>query len=295
MVSFFQELLEMFKSRVKNVFYSTFAISWLFINWKFLFILFFSDKNPTEIFKELDVLYPSCLGKWWYFFISPVVVSLIHIFLLSRFNENIYSYWLNYVKRLSNKKKEIEGEILLTVQESRKLRVDHANIKMEKDKMEKEHRAEMEALRNEYEGKLEIIKKKEKKCREEIRALRNKTDPNHELIKKPNDKKKQEKNSVPMNKDLKGARNFQDIIKQMSNSEFNVLKSEHFREMIFIYEKGGSKYNLDLPLTRDKEARLKNFLNIFREQGFEFYITQKRVGLSTLHSIQWDRSKFKRT
>ena len=163
-MKFLEEILDMFRSRVKNVFYSTFAISLVLLNWKFFFILIFSELSPIERLKYLrsevlpnnDIL-KNLLGSEVLlehyilrdFLLIPLGLSVIHIFGLSYASEFVYRFWLKHVNKMSDAKKEAEGSQLLTVEEARKIRIKNGELKSKIGDMEKEHIKELEALREE--------------------------------------------------------------------------------------------------------------------------------------------------
>ena len=138
MTEFLQDLLGIFKSRVRNVLYSTFIFSWIIVNWKFLFILLFSDDKPIEILNCLDSFY-SDWEKWGYFLGLPVLLTILHIFVFSKLSERVYSYWLKHVQRLADTKKEIEGKMLLTVEEGTKVTKENERLKLEIENLRKVH------------------------------------------------------------------------------------------------------------------------------------------------------------
>lgn len=145
MTGFFQDLLNMYKNRLKNVLYSTFVISWVIVNWEFVFILFFSNDIPQNTVKFLNENY-TFLKKWMYFLVIPILLTIAHIFVISRLSEWIYGHWLNHIKKLSDKKKEIEGNMLLTVNEGQEIRVENAHLKLELESLKKKHVEELSAI-----------------------------------------------------------------------------------------------------------------------------------------------------
>ena len=300
MISFFQDLLEMFKNRVKNVFYSTFALSWILINWKFVFVLFASDKGPLEIFNDLELIY-SKGGKWSCFLIYPFVFSLFHIFILSKLSEWLYIYWLGHIKRLSNAKKKIAGKILLSVQESRKLHFEYTEVKKEKDEMERKYEKRLEAMKMEYEERLEMTINKIDSKHDQIKRNENKSTFQDKSKENKTVRSKTTETSIKKREAVLKRKqeilNFEKILDEILESEFNILAKKHTKAMVSIYKEGGSKYNLKMYI-KDSVDKVRNLDNIYSQRGFTFTIIEKKNEMSfmgvdqVLTSIEWDRSQF---
>ena len=216
-----------------------------------------------------------------------VLFSLFHIFILSKFSEWLYIYWLGHIKRLSNAKKKITGETLLSVQESRKIYFKYTEVKKEKDEMERKYEKRLEAMKTEYEERLEMISHKIDSKHDQIKRNKN----NSTFQDKSKEKKTVRSQTTETSIKRKQERlNFEKILDEILESEFNVLEKKHAKEMVSIYKKGGSKYNLGMYI-KDSVDKVRNLDNIYSQRGFTFTINAK-IRNQMLTSIEWDRSKF---
>ena len=151
MGSFFVELLGMFRERVKNVLLSIFTFSWVVINWKLLFILFFDKRTPIEILETIEKhpMYSSFYIKYWNLLLCPLLISLFHIYILSWFNERVYSSWLGRKKRLSDIRVKIEGETFSNLSRSAEIVKKRRELEKKISESDEKKKNKLFSLKNE--------------------------------------------------------------------------------------------------------------------------------------------------
>ena len=279
-MKFLKDILYTVKNRVKNIFYSTFAISLILYNWEFFFILIFSDLAPIARLQHLNNEYLSTYMKWVYFLVVPLALTVIHIFWLSRLSEWIFLRWLEYRTKTNNKKIEIEGTKILTAEEGQKLWDNNRILESENVELRKKYN---ELLTSTYRGKKEnssISKPSLKKSFEEdiLKKLQN----GSKTFNSPADK--------PLIEDV-----LELMKKQISSKPFGVeiIKSIFFDEIPRIHYEGGSEYLCEIELFEAiTNPRLKKqLINIFHPKGFSLAFNNVALPPS-LTGIKWDRERF---
>jgi len=108
-----KELIKSFfessRERVKNPFIGTFAISWIFINWKPIFILLFSELKTEKRIQEIELNHTSIK----YNLVLPFIISLVYVIVLP------YIMWLidELVKKsIKGRKENVITQLILDVQ-----------------------------------------------------------------------------------------------------------------------------------------------------------------------------------
>lgn len=151
-----KELIKSFfessRERIKNPLIGTFAISWVLINWKPIFILFLSDLTIEKRIQEIEINHTSLK----YNLILPFIIALIYVILLP------YLMWLidELIKKsIKGRKGNIITQLILDVQGKQKLAIEEN--KLEDIKADYKDKAELnrqiEQLNKEIETKNNVI------------------------------------------------------------------------------------------------------------------------------------------
>ncbi len=151
-----KELIKSFfessKERIKNPLIGTFAISWVLINWKPIFIILFSDLTIIERINEVELNHTSLK----YNLITPILIALFYVIILP------YLMWLidELIKKSTKGRKEnIITQLVLDVQGKQKLAIEEN--KLEDIKADYKDKAELnkqiEQLNKEIESKNNVI------------------------------------------------------------------------------------------------------------------------------------------
>ena len=282
-MKFLEDILYTVKNRVKNIFYSTFAISLILYNWEFFFILIFSDQPSEQRLEHLHCNYLSVDTKWIDFLIIPLVLTLIHIFGLSRFSQWVFLHWLKYRTEANNKKIEIEGTKVLTAEEGQKLWDENRTLESENVELRKKYN---ELLTSTYRGKKEnssISKPSLKKSFEEdiLKKLQN----GSKTFNSPTDKPLIEDVLEKIKKEIIE----RDSKYPQSDLNINSYFDANFYETIpRIHYEGDSHYHCQISTNNHVENILKN---IFHPKGFSLQFEQKNR-MRFLTDIKWDRKRF---
>lgn len=116
--------------------FGCFVISTIFLNYKF-FIILFSDCKPQVKISLIDQLLNAGVDffgtfvlteKYVTFFIYPLLLTIFYIFIYPLLAKPVYEYSQNRQKELRLIKQEVENTKLLSIEESREIRVRLAKI-----------------------------------------------------------------------------------------------------------------------------------------------------------------------
>lgn len=151
-----KELIKSFfessKERIKNPLIGTFAISWVLINWKPIFIILFSNLTIIERINEVELNHTSLKNN----LIIPISIALFYVIILP------YLMWLidELIKKSTKGRKEnIITQLVLDVQGKQKLA--NEENKLEDIKADHKDKAELnkqiEQLNKEIESKNNVI------------------------------------------------------------------------------------------------------------------------------------------
>jgi hypothetical protein len=139
---FIKSAKQTLEERLSSPFLSSFAISWVLWNYKFLVILF-SDAGVSETFKLIDtVAFPTCWTIFTRGTLFPLVSALIYVFVYPFQAKFIYEFTLNRQREINQAKRNIEGETPLTLEQSKELRAEFV-------RMESEHQQVIDRLNEE--------------------------------------------------------------------------------------------------------------------------------------------------
>lgn len=138
------QLLERLNSPLSGAF----IISWFCWNYRMVFVLFASIP-VSDRFKFVDtVLYPSTADKWLRFLLYPAATATVFIIIYPLLSQLVFWYW-HKEKELKLKaiRDKIENATLLTVEESRQIRVLLATKEMEYENAITRQSQEIETLK----------------------------------------------------------------------------------------------------------------------------------------------------
>lgn len=116
-----KSLGEVIAERFNNPMITSFAIAWSLWNYKF-FVILFSD---APIQRTFALIHQIQFNGWdWVLngIAIPAAAAAFYIFILPIPSRFVYRFWKNSQKRTNDIKQEIEGQTLLTLEESRRMR-----------------------------------------------------------------------------------------------------------------------------------------------------------------------------
>jgi hypothetical protein len=137
-------------------FMSSFVISWVVINHKYL-LVFFAD---YDLEKKLPLLkgWNFSLHTSWFSIpcmmnvVLPILFGLFYVFIYPKINEKFYEYTLERNKELQKIKQDIEDETPITQEKARELKREHYKLADERDqaleKLKESQKEHAEALAN---------------------------------------------------------------------------------------------------------------------------------------------------
>lgn len=113
-------------------FMSSFVISWVVINHKYLLILFADGVELREkigLLNSISFLSDSCLN----FFVFPIGFALFYVYIYPLISKKFYEYTLEQTKALKKIKQTNEDETPITREEAREIRVQIDKLTIERD------------------------------------------------------------------------------------------------------------------------------------------------------------------
>jgi hypothetical protein len=137
--------------RVSSPFYGTLIVSWLIINWKIPYLTLFVDQDKLDK-NKIDYITEN------YCFIDTLllfpIISTIFLLTVIPFLTN-GAYWLDLKFKTwrVNKKNQIEGKQLLTLEQSIRLRTEMKAMEENFDNLLEGKNEEIKALKSELEAK----------------------------------------------------------------------------------------------------------------------------------------------
>ncbi|MBI3898448.1 MAG: hypothetical protein HY308_09150 [Gammaproteobacteria bacterium] len=147
------------EERLSSPLLGTFAISWSLWNYKF-FVVLFSSASVTRTFALIDTLvFPDIQSLLLRGLLYPLLTTAAYIFLYPYPARVVYRAVQITQKRLVDERRAIEGQTLLTIQESRLIRA-------EREQFETAHINEIDRKNNEID-----------RLRSELAALRSPSPP----------------------------------------------------------------------------------------------------------------------
>jgi len=148
-------------------FMSSFIISWIILNHKYL-LIYFGDEKLADKIKLLDEYIfktmPLVGYDWWtYQFWYPLAIALFYVFIYPWFALKFYNATLGYNKKSMTIKQRIEDETPITQERARELKREHYKLADDRDQAldrlkerEKEHNVilqdALKPLQNEIEA-----------------------------------------------------------------------------------------------------------------------------------------------
>jgi len=117
--------------RTASPLFGALVLSWAAVNYKFLFVLFSSGDIDKKFNYISNTLYPDPYYYIGYLFVLPLFITIIYIFVFPYPAEFVYEYSQNRQQRLNKIKQNIEDNKLLTIEQSRDIRRQIAEISME--------------------------------------------------------------------------------------------------------------------------------------------------------------------
>jgi hypothetical protein len=108
--------------RATSPLFGTFALSWVGWNYKFIVVLLESAPAADRLWYVSNVLYEGWFDRVFQGFIFPTLTSLLFIYVYPILAQPIYLYVREQQKKLRDIKQKIEGETVLTIEESRVIR-----------------------------------------------------------------------------------------------------------------------------------------------------------------------------
>lgn len=116
-----QDVLRHVRERSTSPLFLSFCVSWCAWNYRFIVILF-SDASVTKTFELIDrVAFPGEYDALLRGFLYPLISSIAFIYLYPPPALWVYEYWSKRQKMMLDLRRTIDGDTLLTVDETQKV------------------------------------------------------------------------------------------------------------------------------------------------------------------------------
>ncbi len=134
--------------RLSNPLAGSFLISWCIWNYKFFAILF-SAENITKTFDLIDkIAFPDTQSLFLNGLLYPAITSAAYIFIYPYPAKFVYAFSRNRQREITEIKRRIEEETPLTIEESRRIRSELAQIESEHSEQIDKKDREIERLKS---------------------------------------------------------------------------------------------------------------------------------------------------
>jgi hypothetical protein len=120
-------LKEIFNERISSPFYGSLIVSWLLWNWKIPYVTFFIDQSRLgDATNKIDYIFKHCDSPW-NLAVFPLLSTAVIVLLMPYVTNGASWITERFDTWRINKKNEVQGKRLLTVEESLQLRIDIQN------------------------------------------------------------------------------------------------------------------------------------------------------------------------
>jgi hypothetical protein len=115
---------DIFKERISSPFYGSLIVSWLLWNWKIPYVTFFIDQSRLgDSTNKIDYILKHC-DSAWYLVVFPLLSTAVIVLLMPYVTNGASWVTERFDTWRVNKKNEVQGKRLLTVEESLQLRIE---------------------------------------------------------------------------------------------------------------------------------------------------------------------------
>ena len=143
--------------RTASPLFATFSLSWAIWNYQFLVTVFSSMDVPEKFSYIENVIYACDSKALIWLFIGPLVTSIAFIFIYPYPAKIVFKFWRKRQKELRDLRVEIEGNTLLTEDESRKIRSEIFSLQDEYESRISSNHAQISKLKSEIGDKNSMI------------------------------------------------------------------------------------------------------------------------------------------
>jgi hypothetical protein len=140
MSDFSSSIKEIFNERISSPFYGSLIVSWLLWNWEIPYVTFFVDQDKlgtiqntvngvastVYLTNKIDYIFANC-NNIWFLLVFPIFSTALILLVLPYLTNGAYWVTLRFDTWRNNKKNEVEGKRLITVEESLQLRMEIQN------------------------------------------------------------------------------------------------------------------------------------------------------------------------
>lgn len=133
--------------RMSSPLFGSFVIAWVCWNHRYLFILFSGEPIQTRLQLAHMLVYPDESVLWLRAVVWPLVSSVAFILIYPYPSKWLFKYWHKKQIELKKLRDEIEGETLLTKEESRKITRDMVAIREKYEEQVERLAREVDALK----------------------------------------------------------------------------------------------------------------------------------------------------
>jgi hypothetical protein len=150
MINEFKKSIQLvFNERITSPFSGAFLFSWFLWNWKIPYILFFAE-DELKVVQRLEIIHIHYINIQ-YNLVFPIISAIFLIVLYPFITTGAFWIWLKFKKWQTDLKNNIEGQTLLTLDQSIALRLEINSQFQKLDQLTKSKDDEILILRKENE------------------------------------------------------------------------------------------------------------------------------------------------
>ncbi len=183
----FKSFFEVTKERIKNPLIGTFMISWILINWRPIFLAFFSEKSVIERIEFIELNYSSIHS----YLTIPLLIALVYVIVLPYLMWGIDELMQ---KSTTGRKKNLTKQIIIDYNGKQQIAVEESKLEDLKasyrDKAD--FNKQIEQLRNQLDEREEYLKS----LSTELQNVHNENNDLKKLISENNNDKKSTQDSI---------------------------------------------------------------------------------------------------
>lgn len=156
--------------RTSSPLFGAFSLSWVIWNYKLILVLLSKGAAQVKIEYIDGTLYPEFWPSSLILAFGPLATALIFLYGYPYPAKWVYSYWQQKQKDLRDLRQKIEGETLLTEEQSRRIRGQIIEIQSEYDRQIERNEADISKLKSEILARDGEISKLKLEIKEKVSA-----------------------------------------------------------------------------------------------------------------------------
>lgn len=248
--------------RVSSPLFGSFVTSWAIVNWKTWYILFWDNRVGVDKVSEVSKIVHTLNCKYVDYILLPALGTVIYVFIYPIVSKYIFKIHKTYLEELVSIKNKIEGQTLLTREQSDEIRMQLYDYR----------RGHIQSLR-EKDNEIATLTGRLKSYEKDAQL-----------------KSESESNELPEDKESKKIK-LLGKLEQLRKSEYNLLNDIAIKKVskairdglqtVHLSNVGFSTHNVG-------RSAIANFSHYALTLGFSVDIIYKSGNMAVVEKISWD-------